>query len=462
MDFHRLTRKELQALCKKNRIPANMTNAAMADALISLNQVEGLHEFLNKSETNTSQSPEKLVPGSLQIPCTATRTATRRKVKTSEEKITVCETPMMLSGRERTRAASCLIKEDSQKDGCSMQRVYSTRRSVRLLEKNMVEKGSTEPVMMNALDEVEKKKDDISGLDMQTISDDVREKADDAHIYSGHCLNVSLENKGEYVLGMKMSDKDEAKAEVAVSLLDVKDVAYDEKAIQMRNAIIDGQGSDFSVEVIKKENNFNKDMEPMTEDLSANEDAGSAFAVEVINKLNNLNKDMEPMTEDLSANEDSGSAFAVEVINKENNLNKDMEPMTEDHSANEDAGSAFSVEVINKENNLNKDMESMTEDLSANEDTGSAFAVEVINKENINNSRRKVDPKEARNKEITIDADILDSVSLRKLTKMLKNCLQITNNAKENKKVHKEPVWKRPALQTMPQNIMPAKDEMGN
>lgn len=39
MDFHTLSRKQLQALCKKNKIPANITNVAMADALAALNQV---------------------------------------------------------------------------------------------------------------------------------------------------------------------------------------------------------------------------------------------------------------------------------------------------------------------------------------------------------------------------------------------------------------------------------------
>lgn len=36
MDFHTLTRKELQTLCKKNKIPANIANGAMADALSAL------------------------------------------------------------------------------------------------------------------------------------------------------------------------------------------------------------------------------------------------------------------------------------------------------------------------------------------------------------------------------------------------------------------------------------------
>jgi hypothetical protein len=39
MDFHSLSRKELQDLCKKNKIPANLTNIAMADALKVLDKV---------------------------------------------------------------------------------------------------------------------------------------------------------------------------------------------------------------------------------------------------------------------------------------------------------------------------------------------------------------------------------------------------------------------------------------
>lgn len=42
MDYHSLTRRELQTLCKKNKIPANITNVAMADALKALQFVSFL------------------------------------------------------------------------------------------------------------------------------------------------------------------------------------------------------------------------------------------------------------------------------------------------------------------------------------------------------------------------------------------------------------------------------------
>ncbi|XP_040376193.1 nucleolar protein dao-5-like isoform X2 [Oryza brachyantha] len=45
MDFHALSRRELQALCKRNGVRANMTNAAMADALQLLPLVDGIDEI---------------------------------------------------------------------------------------------------------------------------------------------------------------------------------------------------------------------------------------------------------------------------------------------------------------------------------------------------------------------------------------------------------------------------------
>ncbi|CAO2162522.1 unnamed protein product [Urochloa humidicola] len=45
MDFNALSRRELQALCKRNAVRANMSNAAMADALRSLPSVDGIDEI---------------------------------------------------------------------------------------------------------------------------------------------------------------------------------------------------------------------------------------------------------------------------------------------------------------------------------------------------------------------------------------------------------------------------------
>ncbi|KAI3877294.1 hypothetical protein MKX03_024229 [Papaver bracteatum] len=50
MDYHSMKRKELQSLCKKHNIPANMTNLAMADALSALNLVDEVEETVPETE----------------------------------------------------------------------------------------------------------------------------------------------------------------------------------------------------------------------------------------------------------------------------------------------------------------------------------------------------------------------------------------------------------------------------
>uniref|UniRef100_A0A0A0KJF8 Uncharacterized protein n=1 Tax=Cucumis sativus TaxID=3659 RepID=A0A0A0KJF8_CUCSA len=203
MDFHTLSRRELQALCKRNKIPANITNVAMADALAALQSVEGIEEFLNGDRSGVPESPMKAGVISSEIPRIALRTSTRRKA-VKDETITTrsrqgavardmeesedkdlnmaLTTPSLPGSRRRTAAASSACKKfdfqmtvDDQKEdkdmdqkkkeientpavpksqkrvagastrkrtetkdsGAAEQRVYSTRRSVRLLEKNM-------------------------------------------------------------------------------------------------------------------------------------------------------------------------------------------------------------------------------------------------------------------------------------------------------------------------------------
>ncbi|KAJ8513510.1 hypothetical protein OPV22_003944 [Ensete ventricosum] len=75
MDFHSLPRRELQALCKKNRIPANMTNVAMADALQSLLAVGGMESI---EEALQNQSPKNVQASSTYHPRSSRRISTRR------------------------------------------------------------------------------------------------------------------------------------------------------------------------------------------------------------------------------------------------------------------------------------------------------------------------------------------------------------------------------------------------
>ncbi|KAK9272941.1 hypothetical protein L1049_003320 [Liquidambar formosana] len=219
MDFHSLARKELQALCKKNKIAANMTNVAMADALKALQHVEGIEEFMNPSESETPLSPEKPVIGSPDIPRTVCKTSTRRRPvkeepessqpltqsrrgtrrrtagEAKEEKKDVPETLAMQSSRKRAPAASSCRKTEIQEENhmeSSVQRVYSTRQSVRLAEKKMAElslkeRGRTAPIKIDDLSkegsEVSGDSDgveDNKGADSQTISEEVLERTNNS------------------------------------------------------------------------------------------------------------------------------------------------------------------------------------------------------------------------------------------------------------------------------------------
>ncbi|XP_017238882.1 uncharacterized protein LOC108211718 isoform X2 [Daucus carota subsp. sativus] len=120
MDFHCLARKDLQTLCKMNKIPANRTNVAMAEALSSLNIVKGIEKYCKSTESSAAgssvESPEKNV-------VTSPKTIGRRKQVTA--------TPVT---RRKKRVSP--VK--------TLQRVYNTRLSAKLLKKEKVESEKKE------------------------------------------------------------------------------------------------------------------------------------------------------------------------------------------------------------------------------------------------------------------------------------------------------------------------------
>ncbi|XP_068669682.1 uncharacterized protein [Aristolochia californica] len=112
MDFHCLTRRDLQALCKKNRIPANMTNVAMADALKALQTVEGIEDIQQHTEDiqTPARAPAKAGP---QIPdvSKSCRRSTRRNLvpPTEGESKDVQENSQSITrtrGRTATKASA--------------------------------------------------------------------------------------------------------------------------------------------------------------------------------------------------------------------------------------------------------------------------------------------------------------------------------------------------------------------
>ncbi|CAN1196375.1 hypothetical protein LINPERHAP2_LOCUS43536 [Linum perenne] len=154
-DFHSLLRKDLQALCKLNKIPANITNVAMADSLQALHQVEGLDELIealssdpNRSVHGTPMVPQSARRGSVRRNPSAavvepeTLTRTRRTAKKSaapEAGGCPPQTPATAVSRRKTSvtAETSKFNLEAGDEVSSVQKVYSTRRSVRLLGKTV-------------------------------------------------------------------------------------------------------------------------------------------------------------------------------------------------------------------------------------------------------------------------------------------------------------------------------------
>ncbi|XP_028792259.1 uncharacterized protein LOC114748069 [Neltuma alba] len=231
MDFHTLSRKQLQALCKKNKIPANMTNVAMANSLAALEQVEGIEEVMNPVDCDAQKFPDEKGVGT-----PACRTATRRKPVMEEPESTkistrlrrgtrarndeeidqenkdlnVPVTPAVPTTRRKAPAASSRRKKEDEKPtdhvpktpAASSSRVkatsaYNTRKSVRLLEKNLSkmnledkeETGSVNGAeiseeLTSVSQQMEESEDTENGASSQAISTEVVEKTDESELTS--------------------------------------------------------------------------------------------------------------------------------------------------------------------------------------------------------------------------------------------------------------------------------------
>ncbi|XP_074380515.1 uncharacterized protein LOC141721476 isoform X3 [Apium graveolens] len=132
MDFHSFVRKDLQFLCKLNKIPANRSNVAMAEALSSLKTVKGIEKFCKSSELSVAESsvesPEKNVVTSPKT----TRTGRRRQVR---EGYGVVQTVTPFT-RRRSKVPVASAN--------NVQTVYNTRLSTRLLKKEVEESEKKE------------------------------------------------------------------------------------------------------------------------------------------------------------------------------------------------------------------------------------------------------------------------------------------------------------------------------
>ncbi|KAF3964027.1 hypothetical protein CMV_011648 [Castanea mollissima] len=454
MDFHSLARKELQALCKKNKIPANMTNVAMADALQALQNVEGIEEFLNPSDSNLSQSPEKNVNGSPNIPRTAARASarrkptkqetestqpltrtrrgtrgsavqgidqenkdvnvlitpaptvpgsrrrvpaasSRRKIETqlreaeedekseAQERSDVVETPVVPSTRRRAPATSALRKLETEN---SVQRVYSTRHSVRLLEKNLgkmnlVENGKSEPVKIDDLSEEMTDSSEISELSVQfekemseantqAVSEVGPEETNDSEVLSDPKPVESMEMERE----LKVDNKDMNKSEGESKEDNLKSEIADNLGVVKVSETIDeagDEGSDESdiISSEKLEMAIDGDHETVDEKVTE-QDTRSEDSLAVKESNDASAKDMDHVSESMSPQHEcqnlasKDSELNVTESDDHSNCDSETESTTEGESdsESESATEGESDEEIASDENSSECEENYSDD----------------------------------------------------------------------------------------------------
>ncbi|CAG7879468.1 unnamed protein product [Brassica rapa] len=218
MDFHSLLRRDLQFLCKINKIPANMTNLAMADALKSLETVEGLDEYMKQSDSDVLQSPTSVAK---LPPSTAARTTRRKTTVVKPEpqssrlttiksldgeldqesviknvKFDVAKTPVVRSTRKASAAAaSCGSKVQESKKVEMVQSAYSTRRSTRLLEKCMADLSLKTKETLDKPERIEETEQEVSAQENNPAGSE--ERTEDAEVILGRDLSASMEIEWE-------------------------------------------------------------------------------------------------------------------------------------------------------------------------------------------------------------------------------------------------------------------------
>ncbi|KAG6752078.1 hypothetical protein POTOM_044297 [Populus tomentosa] len=440
MDFHSLSRKDLQALCKKNKIPANMTNISMADALKVLDKVEGLDEFTNAPpKSDSQQSPEKagsneilqtscrtstrkkplrIEPESSQkpltrTPCTTRRrviggdgdqenknanhpetpampasrnrisaTSARRKMETKmieiaedQQKNNVPKTPAANSCRRMAPAVSARRKVEAQKEEVSVQRVYSTRQSLRLLERSMggmslKEKGSVGPLKMDDLckeiDDVVMK-EEYSGSDLLTVPEKSSEKTIDTEAVSCQNLGHSLEDKREIKQPQEESNTDVCEVEEC----NAKQEIGSENCDNSKVILLDNE-SEMTNELEEDNKNNDCDMDhcyPKLEGMNESSEKSNPILVERSDKAVPINQ--EPIYEKGTVKSgfmvsDSPTIEVSEFVDKNSEMISKEDKQRHD---NDDLQSNFAIEGESDSNqsdeaNENGEVEIVPEDAS--------------------------------------------------------------------------------------------------
>ncbi|CAH8381394.1 unnamed protein product [Eruca vesicaria subsp. sativa] len=326
MDFHSLLRRDLQFLCKINKIPANMTNLAMADALKSLETVEGLDEYMNQCNSNVLQSPTSVAK---LPPSTATRTTRRKTAVKSLDggldqenmnknvKFEVAKTPAARSTRKKASAVdSCGSKVQESKKGDLVQSGYSTRRSTRLLEKCMADLSLKSKETLDKPEEIEETEQEVSAQEKNPAGSE--ERTEDAEVILSRDLSASMEKEWEvlkndddtpvleHANNTETANKESKNSETFESLVPVSvtEQAMQEKDLEPEKA------NTFHEETMVNQTGGDSEAEPARQEKDSETEKANTFHEETMVDQTNGDAEAEPEEDNSSVDSDGNISEA--------------------------------------------------------------------------------------------------------------------------------------------------------
>ncbi|XP_047978874.1 dentin sialophosphoprotein-like [Salvia hispanica] len=353
MDFHSLSRRELQALCKTNKTPANVTNVAMADSLKALEIVEGVDEVLQAFKCGIYQSSVE------------PRSRTTRKKD-------LLLTPAQLGAASQRRRAA---KEDS-----TLQQVYGTRRSARLAEKSAkllhgITLFSTKDLFTDDVQDFKMKlEESLDGsVEVSGVTDvEEAECKDEGQVDSSDKQNVSIDVEVASIATVEDNDGHQSNLkEVEVPKIEEGHHSTKEAKIELnesRVAEIDQAGSGFE-----------------TEDKKASHDESQkadGFIADIIEE-EKTSEDAESVDETIVENEDlalaevpSGTVIesvgevfvaAQAIASEENKEDLELNTDSSETISNPDESDSDNLDIADESTESNDSMASETS-LRSNED----------------------------------------------------------------------------------------------
>ncbi|XP_074302443.1 uncharacterized protein LOC141634008 isoform X2 [Silene latifolia] len=391
VDFHSLSRRDLQGLCKKNKIPANTSNATMADALKSLEIVEGLEEFL---EECNSQAPRSPTMSEMTSSC-ARRTWTSRSVSkepASSKQITKsCRGSRRKVMEEIDQENASAVSQTSEAGtaACSVESVQ--KRELQTYSRRVTVASAAKPSEnIECPRDVVSKEGSLSVVDAE--ENENPEVLDFVDTSNGYTLEAAAMNKfDESLQDVNTSEKDTEKGDYDilatenVKLLedsenkkasDVDQISIGVSVIpeQLQNTVNDiafseskdsqlEDGTDASDEGFENKSE-NSELQNPNEGASAKSSEDSEVSTDAGSEDRSENSELQNPNEGASANSSEDSEVSTDAGSEDRSENNELQNVYEGSSTKTSEDSEVSSDSGSENGSENNDFENVDEDAS--------------------------------------------------------------------------------------------------